>query len=146
MVPPCSSAATVKVHEVAIALIGLTEHHRKDRLRVRPEIPLLNTFEEEGWVEDSRSYASSTVRETCRSSSTRTVEGIGHRRQARVERISPRSSPQLRADPYVRVARRVQVDDVQQLPLHVAIDRSANEAEIGEPAVNQRGTASGFPS
>lgn len=42
-----------KVHEVAIALLGLTEHHRKDRLRVRPEIPFLDTFGQEGWIEDS---------------------------------------------------------------------------------------------
>jgi hypothetical protein len=42
-----------EVHEVAIALLGLTEHHRKDRLRVRPEIPFLDTFEQEGWIEDS---------------------------------------------------------------------------------------------
>jgi hypothetical protein len=42
-----------KLHEVAIALLGLTEHHCKDRLRVRPEIPFLDAFEQEGWIEDS---------------------------------------------------------------------------------------------
>ena len=42
-----------KLHEVAIALLALTEHHRKDRLRVSPEIPFLDTFEEEGWGVDS---------------------------------------------------------------------------------------------
>jgi hypothetical protein len=42
-----------KVQEVAIALLGLTEHQRKERLRVRPEIPFLDTFEDEGWIEDS---------------------------------------------------------------------------------------------
>jgi len=42
-----------KVQEVAIALLGLTERHRKDRLRVRPEIPCLDDFEQEGWIEDS---------------------------------------------------------------------------------------------
>lgn len=42
-----------KVHEVAIALLGLAERHRKDRLRVRPEVPFLDTFEQEGWIEDS---------------------------------------------------------------------------------------------
>lgn len=42
-----------KVHEVGIALLGLSERHRKDRLRVRPEIPCLDDFEQEGWIEDS---------------------------------------------------------------------------------------------
>jgi len=42
-----------KVQEVAIALLGLTERHRKDRLRVHPEIPCLDDFEQEGWIEDS---------------------------------------------------------------------------------------------
>jgi len=42
-----------KVQEVAIALLWLTERHRKDRLRVRPEIPCLDDFEQEGWIEDS---------------------------------------------------------------------------------------------
>jgi len=37
-----------KVHKVAIALLGPTELHRQDRLRVRPEIPFLDTFEQEG--------------------------------------------------------------------------------------------------
>ncbi len=41
------------MHEVAIALLGLTEHHRKDRLRVRPEIPFLDSFEQKGWIDDS---------------------------------------------------------------------------------------------
>lgn len=42
-----------RVHEVEIALLGLTEHYRTERLRVRPEIPFLASFEQEGWVEDS---------------------------------------------------------------------------------------------
>lgn len=46
-----------KVHEVAIALLGLAESHRKDRMRVRPEIPFLDTFEQEGWIVDSNTGA-----------------------------------------------------------------------------------------
>ena len=42
-----------KAHEVAMALLGLCERHRRDRLRVRPWIPFLESFEHEGWIEDS---------------------------------------------------------------------------------------------
>jgi len=42
-----------KVQEVALALLCLGEHHRRDRLRVRPQIPFLEEFESEGWIEDS---------------------------------------------------------------------------------------------
>jgi len=36
-----------------MALLGLCEQHRRDRLRVRPWIPFLETFEQEGWIENS---------------------------------------------------------------------------------------------
>jgi hypothetical protein len=42
-----------KAHEVAMALLLLCERHRRDRLRVRPWIPFLESFEREGWIEDS---------------------------------------------------------------------------------------------
>jgi hypothetical protein len=41
------------VQEVAIALLGLTERLRKDRLRVLPEIQCLDDFEQEGGIEVS---------------------------------------------------------------------------------------------
>lgn len=45
-----------KVHEVAIALLGLCESHRRRQNERKPQIPsfLLEAFEEAGWIDDAR--------------------------------------------------------------------------------------------
>ena len=42
-----------KAHEVALALLFLCPGHGGDRLRRRPQLPFLDTFEEEGWIDDA---------------------------------------------------------------------------------------------